>query len=156
MCCTNDENTKDIFSIVRHKRNNLGFYLFNKMRECCLIASPEENSIKMELNTLHTFVHSQSIFINQYYKLCCKFIKLQYTVKYSTLRETIKNALETTWLLLGGEGVKRQVSKRGRTVQETSVLCYRNLHCDRNLVFEDSRPHNVRHTHTHTHPLWLF
>ena len=55
-------------------------------------------------------------------------------------------------LLVGVGGGKGRAGKRGSTVQgKTSVICYRNRNCDRNLVFEDSRQHKIRHTHTHTH-----
>jgi hypothetical protein len=110
------------------------------------------HSIKMKLNTLYIFVHSKSIFIKRYYKLHCKFIKLQYTLKYFTLRETVKNSVQTTWLLLAGAAMESRYSERGSTVQGTaSVLCYRNLHCDRNLVFENSKQTEFRHTHTLTY-----
>ena len=59
-----------------------------------------------------------------------------------------------THVTVSGWGVvKGRAGKRGSTVQgETSVLCYRNCNCDRNLVLEILE-HKIRHTQTHT-PGW--
>jgi hypothetical protein len=75
----------------------------------------------MELNTLYITVHSQIIFIKKIINCTVTFIKLQYTLKYCMLHETMQSAVKN--ILLPLWGMKGRTDRRGKIVRgKISVL----------------------------------
>jgi hypothetical protein len=89
------------------------------------------------------FIH-KILFIKQNYKYYCNFHYV--TIHIKIIHFTWSNAKCTKNHITEGEGwrdelVRGEALCRGKRV----FLYYRNGHCDRNLVFENSRQQKIRH-----------